>query len=154
MSKKTQGMRLYTIDPDNDQLLTICVTSIDGIDTTNEQIETTTLCDEARTYISGLATPGQASFGILTDPADATHVRLHQLKVRGDVLPWALGWSDGTAPPTVDSGGTFDLATSRSWIRFQGFMTNYPFTAELNAVVQSNISVQVSGEPEFAPKTS
>lgn len=152
MAKKTQGMRLYAIDPDTESVLTICVTSIDGIDTTNEQIETTTLCDDARTYVSGLATPGQVSYGIQTDPSDSTHVRLHALKVRGDTLNWALGWSDGTAAPTVDSGGTFDLPTTRSWIRFQGFMTNFPFAAELNGVVRSTVSVQVSGEPELIAK--
>ena len=150
MALKTQGTYLYTIDPDDESLLTVgCVTSIDGVDTTNEQIETTCLESLARTYLSGLATPGQASFGLNFDPSDTSHVRLHQLKVAGTTLTWAIGFSDATTAPTVDSGGTFDLGTTRSWIRFDGFMTNYPFNFAQNSVIQTTVNIQVSGEPEL-----
>lgn len=153
MAIKTQGTELYVIDPDDESLITVgCITSIDGITTTNEQIETTCLEGSARTYIAGLATPGTATFGINVDTGDASHVRLHQLKVAGVSLVWAVGWSDGTADPTVDSGGTFDLATTRSWIRFNGFMTDYPFNFAQNSVVQSTVGIQISGEPELKAK--
>lgn len=152
MAIKTQGTRLWVIDPADDSVLQVgCITSLDGIDTTNEQIETTCLSDLARTYQAGLSTPGTASFGINTDGADASHVRMHELKVAGTTLLWAVGWSDGSAAPTVDSGGTFDLGTSRTWLRFEGFMTNYPFSFAQNSVVQSDISIQISGEPQFIP---
>lgn len=155
MAIKTQGTYLYTIDPDDESLITVaCVTSIDGIDTTNEQIETTCLESLARTYLAGLATPGTASFGINFDTSESTHTRIHQLKVAGTTLTWAIGFSDGTAAPTVDSGGTFDLATSRSWIRFEGFMTSFPFSFAQNAVVQSTVGIQVSGEPEVKAKST
>ena len=115
MAKKAQGTQLYTIDPADDSILAIdCVLNIDGVDTSIEQIETTCLESLARTYEAGLATPGTASFGINTDPGEATHLRLHQLKTAGTTLKWAIGWSDGTAPPTVDSAGDFDLPTARS----------------------------------------
>lgn len=153
MAIKTQGTYLYTIDPADESLLTVgCVTSIDGVDTTNEQIETTCLDSLARTYLSGLATPGQASFGINFDTADASHVRIHQLKVAGTSLVWAIGFADATTAPTVDSGGTFDLATTRSWIRFNGFMTSFPFSFAQNAVVTSSVGIQISGEPQIIAK--
>lgn len=105
MALKTQGTALYTIDPATDALLAIgCITSIDGIDTSIDQVETTCLQDAARTYMAGLATPGAASFGINTDTGDAAHVRLHQLKTAGTTLRWALGWSDGTVVPAVGQG--------------------------------------------------
>lgn len=149
MAIKTQGTYLYTIDPADESLLTVgCVTSIDGVDTTNEQIETTCLESPARTYLAGLATPGAATFGINFDTSDASHVRLHQLKVAGTTLVWAIGFSDGTTAPTVDSGGTFDLAATRSWIRFNGFMTSFPFNFAQNSVVTSTVGIQISGEPE------
>lgn len=155
MAIKTQGTYLYAVDPADESLITVgCVTSIDGVDTTNEQIETTCLESLARTYLSGLATPGQASFGLNFDTSDPTHVRLHQLKVAGSTLVWAIGFSDGATAPTVDSGGTLDLATSRSWIRFNGFMTSFPFSFAQNAVVQSTVSIQVSGEPEVKAKSA
>lgn len=155
MAVKTQGTIMYAIDPADESVLIVgCVTSIDGIDTTVEQIETTCLEDAARTYLSGLATPGAASFGLNFDPADESHVRLHQLKVAGTSLLWVVGFSDGTAPPTVDTGGTFDLPTSRSWIRFNGFMNSYPFAFQQNSVVQSTVGIQISGEPEVVAKVA
>ena len=155
MARPTKGTILYTIDPDDDSVLIVgCTTAIDGIDTTVPQQETTCLADLARTYIAGLATPGSASFTINFDPADASHVRLHQLKVAGTTLEWALGFGDGTAPPTVDTNGTFNLPATRSWIDFTGFMNSYPFSFALDAVVVSNVGIQISGEPELVPKTA
>jgi len=149
MAIKTQGTRLYAIDPEDESVITVgCITSLSGIDTTNEQIETTCLSDQARTYLSGLATPGAATFDINFDTTDVTHTRLHELKVAGTTLLWAVGFADGTAAPTVDSGGTWDLGTSRSWIRFEGFMTNFPFDFSQNSVVSSSVGIQISGEPE------
>lgn len=153
MAIKVQGTYLYTIDPDDESLITVgCITSLDGVDTTNEQIETTCLSDLARTYISGLATPGTATFGINFDTFDDSHVRLHQLKVAGTTLLWAIGFSDDTAAATVDSAGTFDLATTRSWIRFNGFMNSYQFSFAQNSVVTSTVGIQISGEPEVVAK--
>lgn len=153
MAIRTQGTHLYTIDPDDESLITVgCVTSIDGVDTTNEQIETTCLSSLARTYESGLSTPGTATFGINFDTDDSTHVRLHQLKVAGTTLLWAIGFANGTAAATVNSGGTFDLPTTRSWIRFNGFMTSYPFSFAQNSVITSTVGIQISGEPEVAAK--
>jgi len=158
MAIKTQGTNLYTIDPDDGTLITVgCVTSIDGIDTSIDQIETTCLGDSARSYLAGLASPGAASFGINIDPSDESHVRLHQLKVAGEVLNWALGWSDGTAAPTVatnsDGSYEFTLPATRSWLDFEGFMNSFPFSFAQNAVVQSSVGIQISGEPVLVPKT-
>lgn len=157
MAVKTQGSDLYAIDPENGELLDVgCVTSIDGIDTSVEQVETTCLQESARSYIAGLATPGTATFGINTDPSDPTHVRLHQLKIAGTSLRWAVGWSEspGTAPSVVlDSAGEyeFDLPNVRSWLLWEGFMNSFPFSFAQNSVVQSNIGIQVSGEPVLVP---
>lgn len=158
MASKTQGVQMYTIDPANDSVLEVgCVISIDGIDTTLPQLDITCLSDSARRFVSGLAEPGAATFGIQFDPADDSHVRLHQLKVAGTTLQWAIGFSDGTAAPTVhvDSAGdgTFVLpAASRSWINFEGFMNSFPFSAALNAVWTSTVGIQISGEPTVTPK--
>jgi hypothetical protein len=161
MGIKTQGSQMYCVDPDTDTILVVgCVTDIDGIDTTLDQLETTCLDSVARTYVGGLATPGSATFGINFDPADASHVRMHQLKVRGDVLNWAIGFSDGNRnsagdlpQPRVDSHGDFVLPATRSWIAFQGFMNSYPFTFAINALVTSKVGIQISGEPAVTAKT-
>ena len=154
---KTQGTNLYAIDPTNGALITVgCPTSIDGIDTSIEQLETTCLSSSARTYEAGLATPGSASFGINIDPKDPSHLRLHQLKTAGVSLKWAVGWSESpnTAPSTAtDSDGVkyFVPDQSRSWIFFDGYMNSFPFSFALNASVTSTVGIQVSGEPELVP---
>jgi hypothetical protein len=158
MAISSQRTTLYFIDPSNDSVQVVgCPTNIDGIDTTIGQNETTCLGDSARTYIAGLGTPGAATFTIQFDPADASHVRLHQLKTAGTTLQWAIGMSDGTAPPTVhvDShgDGDFVLPSTRSWITFEGFMTSYPFTFAIDTPVTSSIGIQVSGDPVLTVKT-
>jgi hypothetical protein len=162
MARKTQGTILYTIDPDTDEVLVVgCATGITGIDTSLDQLETTCLEDDARTYEPGLATPGAASFDINFDPSDNSHVRLHQLKVAGAVLQWAVGFgrrkTDPTTftppAPTVDSEGNFELPNTRDWISFQGYMSSYPFDAALNSFWKSTVGIQVSGEPSVVPRT-
>ena len=157
MTIKSQGTDLYTIDPDTGALLDVgCITSIDGIDTAIDQIETTCLNDLSRTYEAGLATPGAATFGLQFDPADPAHIRLHQLKTSGVTLKWAIGFSDGTAVPTTatDSSGEYEfvLPASRSWLSFEGYMNSYPFTFGLNTMATSTVGIQVSGEPVLIPK--
>ncbi len=153
MAKATKGTVLYVIDPADDSVLIVgCTTNIDGIDTTLDQQETTCLADTARTYIAGMATPGAATFTINFDPEDASHVRLHQLKVAGTSLKWAVGIGPGD-PPTVDSNAEFNLPTTRAWITFDGFMNSYPFSFPLAGLITSNVGVQVSGEPVVTPAT-
>lgn len=150
---KTQGTDLYAIDPADDSILTVgCVTSIDGIDTTLDQIEITCLGDTARSYEAGLATPGTATFGINFDPQDPSHIRLHQLKVSGVTLRWAIGFAEAPGvAPTVDTAGDFELPDSRTWLTFSGFMNAFPFSFQQNSVVQSNIGIQISGDPVLVP---
>ena len=159
MTIKAQGTDLVAIDPADGSLLDVgCITSIDGIDTAIDQIETTCLNDLSRTYEAGLATPGAATFGLQFDPSDPAHIRLHQLKTAGTTLQWAIGFSDGTALPTVgtDSNGDdeFVLPPTRSWLTFEGYMNSYPFTFGLNTMVTSTVGIQVSGEPVLVPKSS
>lgn len=157
---KTQGTELYLIDPADNSLLPIgCITSIDGIDVQIEQNEVTCLQDLVRRYEAGLGTPGQATFGIYTNPQDASHIRLHELKRAGTTLRWAVGWSDGTGiDPSIvldsDGAGEFDVPDTRSWLTFEGFMSSFPFSFAANTSVQSNIGIQVSGEPVLVPKTA
>jgi hypothetical protein len=154
MAKKTQGTELWFLDPDTNLEVEVgCVTSINGIGASRDQIETTCLDSTARTYEAGLAAPGAATFGINFDPADESHVRLHELYTLGTTLQWALGWSDGTVPPDGASGG-FDFPTSRSWLEFEGYINDVPFDFALNAVVASTVAIQVSDFPILHPKTS
>ncbi len=155
---KAQGSQLFFIDPEANSfgcaaIEVGCVLNLDGIDTTTEQNEVTCLADLTRRYEAGLATPGAASFDINFNMTDASHLRLHQLKVAGTSLKWALGWSDGLGiAPEVDTACDFDPPDTRSWILFEGFMTSFPFNFAQNAQVVSKVGIQVSGEPILVPK--
>jgi len=122
---KTQGTDLYAIDPLTKAILVVgCFTSLDGIDTSIAQIETTCMNSNAREYEAGLAEPGSASFGLNIDPQEPAHVRLHQLKTAGTKLLWAIGWSDGRIvnvqgdlegiPPTVTQEGSLSAISLTS----------------------------------------
>jgi hypothetical protein len=152
---KTQGTQLYTVDPDDDSILRIvCITSVNGLDSSIDQNETTCLDDTARTYEAGLATPGTGTFGVRPNPQEDSHVRLYELKKLGTSLKWALGWSDGKdiAPTGVDSDGNLILPTTRTWLTFEGFMNAFPFDFAQNSQVESQVGVQISGDPDWIPK--
>lgn len=157
---RTQGTELFLIDPEDNSILKVgCVTTITGLTAARDQIETTCLDAAARSYEPGMPTPGTASFGVNFDPADQSHVRLHELYVAGTKVDWALGWGDFTPGPpaqgplpTVDSDGAYELPNGRSWITFNGYISDLPFDFALNAVVTSSISIQVSDFPLLVPK--
>lgn len=154
MAVRTQGTELWFNDPDSGLPVKVgCVTTLTGLTAARDQIETTCLDDEARTYEPGMPTPGQAQFGLNFDPSDPSHVRLHQLYVAGTTLDWALGWSDGIVPPTTDTSA-FVFPDSRSWISFTGYISDLPFDFALNAVVSSTVSVQVSDFPVLVPRSA
>jgi hypothetical protein len=102
----------------------------------------------------GLRTPGQATIGLNADPSFASHIRLHELSEDDtvDFVKWAVGWSDGTAAPTVDTSGDFVLPTSRTWFTFQGYVADFPFDFAQNTVVTSTVSIQRSGGSAWVPK--
>lgn len=153
---RTAGVQLYFADPDGCAVVEVgCPTSITGLDSTVEQLETTCLNSLARTYEAGLATPGTATFTLSFEPQDPSHQRLLELKTSGDVIRFALGFPESSEPPTAaaDSDGNcdFTLPTSRSWLFFEGFINSYAFDFSLNALITATVGIQVSGDPVFTP---
>lgn len=152
MARLTQGTQLFFVDPyDNTVVEVACATAISGIEASRDQIETTCLSGSSRTYEPGMPTPGQAQITINADGREASHVRLHELYRDGTKVNWAIGWSGSTAPPTVDSNGEFTLPADREWSTFNGYVANFPFDFAPNAVVTSNVPVQLSDFPEWIP---
>lgn len=149
MAKLTQGTTLFWIDGTNVQA--VAATSISGISAQRDSIETTDLSDTAKTFMPGLMSPGSAQFSIHFDPANEVHKALHAAYVDGTTLKWALGWSDGSASPTV-TAGEFTLPVTRSFLTFDGFIQDVSFDFSLNTVVSSQVSIQVSGMPVLTSK--
>lgn len=161
MALKTARSSLYFIDPDADEVVQVgCVTSITGIEASRDQLDSSCLEEDARSFEAGVANPGTASFTINFDPADASHIKVYDLWRLGTNVQWALGLSDGPpapaalVPPTYASDGAFDLPDTRSWVVFEAYVANVPLDLALNALVTANVSVQLSGFPSVFPKTA
>lgn len=157
MGINVQGSNLYFIDPASDGGITEvgCVTTLDGLTASRDQNDVTCISDEARRFEAGLLTPGAATFTILFDPNDESHVRLHELYRAGETLKWALGLSDGTADPSsVDSDGEFVLPGTRSWIAFDGYVSDFPWSFAVGQKVTNNLSIQVSDFPVLTVKSA
>jgi hypothetical protein len=151
MAKLTQGTILYFIGEDGTSLKSVAAVEISGISAQRDSIETTTLADPAKTFMSGLMSPGSAQFKIQFDPANTVHTDLHTAYKNGTTLKWALGWSDGTAAPTVATQN-FTLPTTRTFLSFSGFIQDVTFDFSINNVVNSQVSLQISGMPNFSAK--
>lgn len=150
MARLSQGTKLYWIK-DATTVVAVDAVSISGISAQRDSIETTTLSDNAKTFAPGLMSPGSAQFTIQFDPSNTAHKDLHAAYVAGTQIKWALGWSDGTAAPTA-VGSAFTLPTTRSFLTFDGYVSDLAFDFSLNSVVSANVSVQVSGFPNLSAK--
>lgn len=154
MSILAQGTQVWFIDPTGQTLTEISdVTSFNPGGAPADQIETTPLSASARTYKKGLSTPGQAQMGINADPSITAHIRLFELSkdATDTKIKFAVGWSDGTTPPTV-TGGNFTLPTSRTWITFEGYISDFPMDFAANGVVTTACTIQRSGHATWTKK--
>lgn len=157
MALKTQGTKIYFIDPTATGGPVVvpvdCAISLDGISAPRDQLDTTCLEDDARSFEGGLATPGQVTMGLNFDPKTASHEKLYDLYNDNEKFDIAIGFSDGTAAPTLDTAGEFDIPTSRSFIVLKDvYIADMPISIPLNAVVTSNVSFQQSGKALLFPK--
>jgi hypothetical protein len=160
MSILTQGTQLFVIDPAYDSngagVREIeCITSFNPGGNPADQIEDTCLSATTRSYRPGLRTPGQATGTLNADPNNQSHLRLYEFSESdpSPVLDFVIGWSDGpldvdnnpTALPTLDGSDEFVLPTTRTWYRFSGYVSDFPFDFTANTVVTTNFTIQRSG---------
>jgi len=157
MSVLTQGTQIYLVDPDDLSIVTVTgCTAFNPGGSPADQIEDTTLEELiARNYKKGLRTPGQASLTINADPQNASHIRLHELSEENvdRQVKFAVGWADGTAPPTADSDGDFVFPATRTWFSFSGQVTDFPLDFAMNSLVTTAATIQRSGGSVWTPKT-
>ncbi|VVQ20745.1 hypothetical protein PS934_05034 [Pseudomonas fluorescens] len=162
MSILTQGTQIFALvptvaDPTTLEVIEIqCATAFNPGGNPADQIEDTCLSDKVRKYLRGLRTPGQATLTLNADPRNASHVRLHQLSEDDDIgnVSWVVGWSDGTAPPTLNvAGDDLQLPTTRTWFLFDGYVSDFPFDFAANTVVVTSATIQRSGGSAWIRKT-
>ena len=157
MAVKTQGTHVYIIDPGatgGPAILNIqCAISVEGIGGGRDQIDVTCLEDQARSFEAGLISPSTVTLNLSFDPKNASHVRLHELYETAAKFDMAIGFSDGTAAPTVGTDDMFDLPTSRSFLVVNDtYVADFPLSFAQNAVVTSGVTLQLSGLKTIYPK--
>ncbi len=92
-----------------------CISELVFGDDSQAEVDNTCLEEtEVRTSDYGLATPGDGSVKINTDPKNATHITLLDLADKKELAGIYVGWADGTEPPTL-TGSVVDLPDTRSW---------------------------------------
>lgn len=155
MSVITQGTQVYFLDPETSLVVVVeCTTAFTPGGSPADTIEITCLEDSVRAYARGLRTPGQASLTINADPQYESHIRLYELSQSDTTgnIKWAVGWSDGTEPPTVAvAGDDFELPTTRTWFTFEGYVSDFPLDFAANTVVTTVATIQRSGGSSWIP---
>ena len=150
MAVKTQGTQLFIIDAQasgGPEVLTIfCATALSGLGAPREQIEVTCLESDAREYEGGLATPGQLTVTVNFDPDNESHYRLYEIWKSNTNFQAAIGFGPSTAVPTIGSDDYFDFPTDRTFVAFEGYVSDLPLEIALNAVVTAAIPIQLSGD--------
>lgn len=158
MSMFAQGSELYFIDPANNAVTKVdCPTGFTPGGAPADQLEDTCIDATTKTFKKGLRTPGAATINLLADPRYPSHVRLYELYAEDTDenvdLQWAIGWSDGKGiPPTADSNGQFVFPTTRTWLPFEGYISDFPFDFQTNTLVATAMTVQRSGLSPWIPK--
>lgn len=160
MSMFAQGSQLFFIDPDTKAVVKVdCPTGFNPGGAPADQLEDTCIDATTKTYKKGLRTPGQATVNLMADPKYASHIRLYELYSQDDDsednkdIQWAIGWSDGkNIFPTADSNGEFVFPTTRSWLPFEGYITDFPFDFQTNTLVATAMTIQRSGLAPWIPK--
>ena len=151
MSIKTQGTQLYFISSGQVKTVT-CPTGITGLGGSRDQIETTCLnATDDKSYVSGLGNPGQVSVPFVFDPSALDHQLLLSMADTGDVTDWMIGFSDGTATPTVVSG-QLSMATTRTSASFDAFVADVAIDVATNEVVRGTLTLQRSGNVAWSFK--
>lgn len=160
MVMKTQGSDLYVLVPaegtgDPSILRVTCVTDVTGVGAgTADQVETTCLSELTdRTYVGGLASPGQVTSSTNFDVNDVSQDELQALRDSRAQTKFFVGFSDGSLPgvdpedrprPAI-TAGVVTFPPTRSFVEFSGYVAEYGMDFAANSVVKSPITVQRSG---------
>ena len=147
---KSEGTEVWFYDPENptDGAVKLgCVTNIDGLGGARSQIDTSCFSDTDDTFVAGRGSPGQVTIDLNYSESDANeyHAKLEAARDAGNTLVWAIGFSNGTAAPTVTSAESLEFAATRSGRVFNGYIADVAFTIGDNDIIRTSLSIQRSG---------
>jgi hypothetical protein len=147
---QTQGTELYLIDTISGASAAVvkleCPTGITGLGGAVDQIEVTCLdTTDDKEYRSGLGNPGTVSVPFNFIPSASSHQVLFDLKNASNITQWMIGFSDGTADPTLDVSDDFVAPASRSSAEFTAYVADVNIDVATNEIVRGTLTLQRSG---------
>lgn len=130
-----------------------CPTAITGLGGAGDSVDTTCLDSVEAESRRGFKRPGQINVPFILLPQDASHQQmLDDLDESGETVDWAIGLSDGTADPTI-TAGVWTLPSTRSFVRFKGYVTDVNIDINTGEVVRGTLVVQRTGAKVWSWKT-
>jgi hypothetical protein len=108
-----------------------------GFDGQASEIDVTTMCSTAMEFVPGLQDFGAFNFTMNYVPSDPAQKKMQQAKANGDTLWWQLKLPD-------DNEGI----PMGQWL-FQAFVRQMTLQGGVNAALESNVVLRITGEPTF-----
>lgn len=139
----TQGTHVWILHGATPTLTRVlCVKSIAWGEDSTTEIDTTCLEEtEVKTSDDGLATPGQGSLVINTDPKNSTHMILLEAAANKELVGIYVGWSDGISEPTL-TDGVVVLPEDRTWSYADAKLRKNPAIFDPDALVNHTIPMK------------
>lgn len=143
----TQGTELWVLDTTASPDALLKIANATGFNDFGEQaddIEVTNLDSTAKEFVTGLPDNGE-----LTLPINVADVASHRwLKANvgtGQRFQFCIGYSDGTADPTIGSGPVITAPASRTSDIFEASVKSFRKSASGNEVVRGTVTLRISG---------
>jgi hypothetical protein len=151
---QTQGTELYFIDTLTSSAAAIikldCPTGITGLGGAVDQIEVTCLDTlDDKEYRSGLGNPGTVSIPFNFIPSSSSHQILFDLKNGSTITQWMIGFSDGTADPTLSGSDLFVAPVGRTTAEFTAYVSDVNIDIATNEIVRGTLTLQRSGTVDW-----
>jgi Phage tail tube protein, TTP len=108
-----------------------------GFDGQASEIDVTTMCSTAMEYVPGLQDFGAFNFTMNYVPSDPAQKIMQDAKASGDTLWWKL------MLPNDNEGNPMGM-----WL-FQAFVRQMTLAGGVNAALESNVVLRITGEPTF-----
>ncbi len=113
-----------------------------GFDGQASEIDVTTMCSEAMEFRPGLQDFGAFNFTMNYVPSDPAQKVMQEAKANGDTLWWRL------ILPEDDTGESMGM-----WL-FQAFVRQMTLSGGVNAALESNVVLRITGAPIFVEPPS
>ena len=150
---KTQGTQLWMVTAASTSVEIGNIISFNPPSPAADEIESTNLSSTAKEFVQGLIDYGEGSFEVNFDPSSAAHQAVLTGLAAGTTREFLIGFSDATTAVPSVTGSSFGAPpTTRSWVKFSGFIKGFVMQGGTNDLVKATLTVRNSGSPTYTWK--